>query len=160
MNVKLIAVCTFLGLLFVSSIVQAGSYQLTVRHQPSGNYEALISYDTDVFCFVPVNPASSVQINGFDIVIQSPEYTGQILCITPSPPIQYYEETTDLGALPPGNYNISWDQPQAFSLSTSVSLPLPNRIPSNSTWALVLLILGIMAVALYVPRLRTHSGRK
>lgn len=161
MKFRLIVVLSCLFLLCTSSVAQDGSenYVLTVRKLPNAEYEAVISYDTDVFCFLAVTPAASVEVIGSEVRIVSPVSDKPIYCFTPPPPYYYFEETALIGDLAPGNYTVTWVQPEAFSLSTPLGVGLSGEssIPSNSTWALFLLILGILAVAHFSPRLNLRS---
>jgi hypothetical protein len=160
MSNKPIIVFSFLFLLFTSSITQASSYALTTRQLPTGEYEAVVTYDTGGSCFVEVSPASTVDIVGFEISIISPEHAIPPLCLGPILPIEYFEKRAHIGPLAPGQYTVSWMQPRAFDLSTSLQIPGESPIPSNATWALILLILGVLAVAHFTPRLRARSGPK
>jgi hypothetical protein len=162
MSVKFLVIFSLLFLLCTNSFAQIepDQFALSVRQLPSGEYEAVMIYGTDVFCFLAVTPASSVEIVGSEVTIKSPESDEPIYCITPPPPYQFFEETALIGELGPGNYTVSWIQPEAFSLSIPLRVGVPgdSPIPSNSTWALALLILGVLAVAHFTPRLRVRSG--
>lgn len=147
MIIKLLfLVSLFVGLV-ASGSAHAGSHVLTVRQLPGAEYEAVVTYDNNSFCDPTVNPASSVQVVGFEVKIESPGLD-PILCITPTPPIIVFEVTTHIGHLAPGNYTVSWTQPNSFSLSTSLLATGSafSEVPSTSNWALILLLLGIYLV--------------
>jgi len=159
MNVKWLVMVSLLFALSFSAFAQTASdsYILTVRQLPNSEYEAVINYDNSGHCFVIVTPASSVEVIGSNITIQSPEAENPVYCIGPVPPIIEYEETALIGELPPGNYTVTWVQSQAFSLSTQLDADGYSPIPSTSAWALILLILGVLAVALTTLRTRVFS---
>ena len=101
MNVRLIAALSIFGLLFASSAVNA-DYGLSVRQQVNGDYEAVVSYSTSNLCIDLINQASSILIDGYDIAIESPEFTTDVPCIgTPIPPFNIIEQVANLGALAP-----------------------------------------------------------
>ncbi|MBT8353796.1 MAG: hypothetical protein KJO60_04680 [Desulfofustis sp.] len=113
---------------------------LSVRQLPDQTYEAVLSLDSTI-C-VQVNPASSVQVVGSEILIESPS-SEQLPCIF-IPPIVYYEVTALIGELAPGNYTVTWSQPGAFSWSISYLVRSASPIPSSSLWSLLLLIVGVL----------------
>ena len=150
MSIKLVFASLILLFLF-GPVAVAGEYQLTTRQLPNGEYEAVINYDTDIFCFVTVSPASSVEIVGFEVLIESPEHAIPPICIEPIPPIQYYEEVAHIGSLDPGQYTVYWTQPRAFTLSTTLRVG-DARIPSSSAWSISVIILSILAIAFPILR--------
>lgn len=139
----------FLIMLCIGSSAQAGEPTLTIHQFPNTEYEAVIKNDTDVFCFVKVNPSSSVIVTGTKVLIESPANEFPVVCIEPVPPTKYFEESAHIGVLTPGVYTVSWVQPGDFSLSTQlrVSELNPDPIPSSSLWSLILLALVILAVS-------------
>lgn len=148
--------CVLILCLTVFSIAaNAGSDYLSVRQLPDGKYEAVLSLNSKI-C-VQVNPASSVQINGSEILIVSPPKE-QLPCIF-VPPITYYEETAYIGDLARGNYTVTWSQEGAFSWSTSFAADRASAIPSNSLWSLLMLIFSVLAVAMLVIRSRSSSSQ-
>jgi len=139
----------FLFLAAICNYSQAArdSYELSVRELPNGEYEAVINYSTNMFCFTEVKPATSVEISGSDILIKSPDTNNPIFCFEPVPPIYEFEATAYIGPLEPGIYTVSWDQPRTFALSISFNTMRNHAIPSGSPWAIFLLALGMLAVA-------------
>lgn len=158
MNVKLIVIISFLFLLCASSVTQAGSQQLSTRQLPSGEYEAVITYSNQDYCFIIVNSPSSIQVIEYDVLITSPG-PDIITCIGKAPPEILYEKTALIGELAPGKYTVTWNQDRSFSLSTLLGVGVSGEspIPSSSTWALILLFLGVLAVAHLSLRLRPRS---
>jgi len=147
---KAIVWVIFLSALFISSFVNAAAPELTTRQLPNGEYEAVVSYDTDVFCYVPVNSPSSTQVSGFEVLIQSPPYGPPYLCIEPVPPITFYETTALIGMLPSGSYTVSWVQGEEFALSSQLNVPAYSDlkpIPSSSFWSLLLFGLLVLLFA-------------
>jgi hypothetical protein len=141
MNVRWLFLISFFSVLCVSSFAQSDSDYLTVRQMPGSQaYEAVLTLDNSV-C-VQVNAVSSVQIVGSEVLIES-QWNEQLPCIA-IPPIITYEKTAYIGDLAPGRYTVTWNQEENFSWSTSLFVPGP--IPSSSPWALLLLILGILAI--------------
>lgn len=113
----LVNVCALIAL-FISISAYADDSVLTVRQLPgTQNYEAVLSLDSSV-C-VQVNQDSSVTVAGSEVTIVSP-WIEQLPCIF-IPPITYYEITAFIGYLAPGNYTVTWSQPEAFSWSTSLA---------------------------------------
>ena len=159
MNVKPLFIISFIFLLCVSSIAHAGSHQLSTRQLPSGEYEAVITFSNQDYCFINVNPPSSIQIIEYDVLITSPG-PDVITCIGKAPPEVLYEATAIIGELAPGKYTVTWNQERSFSLFTLLRVSDASPIPSSSTWALFLLILGFLIVAYFTPRLRPRSGPK
>jgi len=137
--------------LLLSNPTFAGDEELTLRLLPNGSYEAVLSLNSSI-C-VQVNPASSVQVDGFNILVVSPT-RAQLPCIF-IPPITYYEMTALVGELAPGKYSVTWDQPENFSWSTTYIVKGPGAIPSSSTWSLILLVLGVFVVAGLTFRLKS-----
>ena len=157
MNVKLIAAISFFFLLSTTSFAQDDSEYLSVRQLPnSESYEAVLSLDSTV-C-VQVNPETSVTVVGSEVTIESP-WIEQFPCIF-IPPVVYYEITAYIGYLAPGKYTVTWSQPEAFSWSTLAVISETGAIPVNALWALLLLTLGVLAVAHFTPYLRSRSGPK
>lgn len=162
MKIRPLLFCSVIFVMFFSSYTQADPerYVLTVRQLPNDEYEAVVSYNDDWYCFLAVTPASSVEINGFEIIIKSPLSDQPIYCLGPVPPINYFEETAYIGDLAPGNYTVTWDQPEAFSLSTSFEVDGYSPIPSSSLWSLLLLGLGVLVVANSTLRHRRSTAPK
>lgn len=103
--------------LFIGSTASADELVLTVRHATNTqDYEAVLSHDGSV-C-VQISPASSVQVRDSGVIIESP-LLEQLPCIL-VPPITPVEVTAYIGELAPGNYTVTWSQPEAFSLSTAM----------------------------------------
>ena len=69
----------------------AFAYDLSTRQLPNGEYEAVVNYDTGGSCFVQVSPADSIEINGFEVLIESPEH--------PSPPVCGSTQRADCAAI-------------------------------------------------------------
>ncbi len=129
--------------MLLTNLSFADDDELTLRLLSSRNYEVVLSLNSTM-C-VQVNPASSVQVDGFNILVVSPTRE-QFPCIF-VPPITYYEMTAPVGELAPGEYSVTWDQPDNFSWSTTYIVKEPGAIPSSSTWSLILLGLGVLVVA-------------
>ncbi len=128
--------------MLLSSSAWADEPELWVRQLSNGTYEAVLSLNS--FICVQVNAASSVQVDAFEILIESPT-TEQFPCVH-RPPIVYYELTAAIGELVPGNYTVTWNQPGNFSWSTTFLVKGPAAIPSSSIWSLALLILGLLVL--------------
>lgn len=112
----------------------SGEPVLSVRQLPNSDYEAVVTYGTDQFCFFEVNPASSIQIMGNSISIESSAADVGI-CIEPSPPFFVFSQTAELGALAQGEYTLDWVQATDFSLTTTFQVsglppePIANANP-------------------------------
>jgi hypothetical protein len=143
----------FFVFLFISNLSIADDEELTIRHLPNGNYEAVLSLNTGM-C-IQVNPASSVQVVGSEVLVESPSSV-QIPCVF-FPQIFYYEMTALIGELAPGQYHVTWTQPDNFSWSTSYDVRPPSKIPTSSLWSLLLLVLGVVAVAFSAIRYKNYS---
>lgn len=159
MNVKPLFVISFIFLLCVSSIAQAGSHQLSTRQLPGGEYEAVITYNNQDYCFFSVNPPSSIQVIEYDVLITSPG-PDVITCIGKTPPKVVYETTAIIGKFAPGKYTVTWNQNRSFSLSTSFEVEGYSPIPSNSLWSLLLLALAVLVVVHFKLRLRCSTAPK
>jgi len=151
MIVRPLLLISLLGAFLISGLAHATSHVLTVRQLPNSAYEAVINYDSSDFCDPTVNSASSIQIVGFEVLIESPPLNA-ITCITPVPPTIFYEKTANIGVLAAGNYTVSWVQPESFSLTTPFiasgsASQAPSAIPSSSPWSILLLVLCVLAVA-------------
>lgn len=137
---------------FLSPLSYADPDYLSVRKVDfDGGYEAVLSLDTSL-C-IQVNTVSSVQITGFEVLIES-EWSEPIPCVF-FPEIIPYEKTAYIGELAPGRYTVTWNQAGNFSFSTSFSTPTP--IPATSTWSLLLLIFAFLVFVYPVLQKKTPS---
>ena len=135
---------------FLSTLSHADSDYLSVRPVTVGSgYEAVLSLDTSM-C-IQVNEVSSVQVTGFEILIES-EWSEPIPCAF-FPEVHPYEKTARIGELNPGSYTVTWSQEGLFSWSTLFSTSTP--LPSTSTWALLLLIFALLVFVYPVLRKKT-----
>jgi len=128
MKTKLAYLMVFIASFFSSLPAHADDYVLTVRQLPNAEYEAVITYDNTIYCFTDVNEPSSVEVIGAEVNIESPG-NPVAPCIDPVPPIIVYEQTADIGALVPGSYTVSWNQPDAFSLSIPLTVEEGPNVP-------------------------------
>jgi hypothetical protein len=128
--------------MFFSSFAHAESSYLTVRHLDSQDYEAVLTIDVRI-C-VEVGDVVSVDVSDLNVRIES-AWREQVPCII-VPPVNSHEVTAYIGPLAPGEFIVTWDQPEAISQSIIYEVDGHSPIPSSSFWSLLLLTLGVVAV--------------
>lgn len=145
MKQTILLVSIFLSIVYNSQVLaqseppaRSGVPALSVRQAPNADYEAVVTYGSDQFCIIYANPASSIQINGNSILIESPA-ADVGACIEPSPPLFVFEEVAELGVLAEGVYTVEWVQASDFSLTTTFEVsglppePIANANPYPET---------------------------
>lgn len=155
MKVRFIIVLFCFFMVFFSSFAQASSHALTVRQLPNNEYEAVVTFSNQDYCFVVAYQPSSIQVIEYDVLITSPGPDG-ITCIGKAPPELLHETTAFLGELRPGKYAATWNQDRSFSLTTSFEVKGYSPIPSSSLWSLLVLAFGVLVVVRFTLRSR-HS---
>ena len=137
---------------FLSSLSHAAPGTLSVRPVTlGGGYEAVLSLETKM-C-IEVNTVSSVQITGFEVLIES-EWSEQHPC-TFFPGNHPYERIAHIGELAPGRYTVTWNQEGNFSWNTTFSTAAP--LPSGSTWSLLFLVFALLVFVFPVLQKKTPS---
>jgi hypothetical protein len=135
-----------LVLLVICLLGQAANAQdLSVRLNASGEYEAVLSID--VFgCGPFVTPAESITIASSQITIVGEDF-GPIICGVP-PSGGRQTAITPLGSLAQGQYQLTWSQPNFFSVSVAFGVPFPpTMIPWASPATLGILVALVMLLA-------------
>jgi len=159
MKTRLLLFCSVFFIVFFSSTAQASSHVLTVRQLPGGEYEAVVTYNNQDYCFFNVYPPSSIQVIEYDVFITAPG-PEIITCIGKAPPMIQYEQTAIIGELAHGKYTVTWNQDRSFSLTTTFEAEGYSSIPSSSLWSLLLLALGVLTIAHFRLRARRSTAPK
>jgi hypothetical protein len=136
-------------------------FDLSVRQLPNHQFEAVLAYDINA-CgpLVSTNPTVTKTPSKVSIV-SAPQ--GLLGCIEIGP-IEIVELVANIGNLAPGEYLVRWSQGPVFSISIDIlvlqdgSNVRPGKpIPTTSTWAMLLLILGILVGVRSALRTRSPS---
>lgn len=127
MNIKFFSFGFIFITLLLSPSIQAQTFELSARQQPSAEYVAIIGYSRSCWG-ISVTEAESVEIIGNKISITSPSFKPGPCPAAPPPPV-YVEAVASIGVLEAGEYTLSWDQPGDFALSTVFTVPEGPFVP-------------------------------
>ncbi len=113
---------------------------LFVRTAVGGGYEVVVQGTVENVCQGIITNTPQVMINGFSIQIETINVP-LLPCFIPISPPRVYSVVAPLGKLTPGQYSITWSQPDFFtgSIQFNVSTSSPFPVPTLSPMALIFL---------------------